>query len=667
MSGLPIFSGPDWDLFSREVLARYFAAREHEVYFRSLKSQSDRRDFYPRLVGPFTELLNFSSDTTSLELLDSVVFRSRKKIERPSPGLQVLEYLQRTNRRGVELLGLAAPLTFDSLRTAYKKAARRHHPDLGGSSEDMKLVNLAYTEFHDVISRWNDSPVTEKTADASLDSIIGYSWLEIRSAAAQLISIGATLVAIHTDSWAVDDAFAALQRLREHDLLSTSFAKTTEFAGSFARLLIRLAKRLHTAGLINEAKVVQEYGLPFNSRAMEADKFPEGWRSSSKMLGIALEEAEAILDGDLELKVVMTHPCQAENLYRLKVIGEKRYREAQARFQKRRSGDESLNLDLARFRERGGFILLPYDVPFHCVARRNSLVPVPSYYFYRIDHLSDDQRAEYFYAFGPSGSCDDVRQYLYTRMSSYLCSLIHKFSAEEAEVIERECEFLLKLFPQNAPDPEAVLGVSRHLRQLDSATRKEKLSLLERLDTRERPQPGVIVISLSGGGAGDTHIRITPSQWYSSVVMASSERLQMALQTGSIQTAEEEGKVREDWSRDLELIRRLGDSDITARARDTFWNHRREPEKVVDALKPHIEQLLDAGSRIAPKNEGELQLGYWIDGISAALVRLKKWNEAQHWLELFFGLDVHYHDRLAESEREKMLKRLARCKAQLAR
>src|SRR2546422_6440742 len=62
--------------------------------------------FRSRLVGPFTELLNFSSDTTSLELLDSVVFRSRKKIERPSPGLQVLEYLQRTNRRGVELLGL---------------------------------------------------------------------------------------------------------------------------------------------------------------------------------------------------------------------------------------------------------------------------------------------------------------------------------------------------------------------------------------------------------------------------------------------------------------------------------------------------------------------------------------------------------------------------------
>jgi hypothetical protein len=667
MSGLPIFTGPDWDLFSRDVLARYFAAREDEVYFRSLKSQTDGRDFYPRLVGPFTELLNFSSDTTSLELLDSVVFRSREKIERPSPALQVFEYLQRTNRRGVELLGLAAPITFDSLRAAYKKAARRHHPDLGGSSEDMKLVNLAYTEFHNVISRWNDSPVTEKAAGASLDSIIGYSCLEIRSAAAYLTSIGATLVAIYTDSWGVDDAFAALQRLREHDLLSTSFAKTNEFASSFGRLLIRLAKRLHTARLISEAKVVQKCGLPFTARAIEVDHFPEGWRSSSKMLRVALEELDGILEGDAELKVVIMHPCQAENLYRLEVIGEKRYREVQARFQKRRSGDESLNLDLARFRERGGFILLPYDVPFHCVARRNSLVPVPTYYFYRIDHLSDDQRAEYFYAFGPSGSCDYIRQYLYTRMSSYLCSLVHDFSAEEAEVIERECELLRKLFPQNAPLLDAVLAVSRHLRQLDSATRKEKLSLLQRLDTRERPQPGVIVISLFGEGAGDTHIRITPSQRYCSVVMASLARLQMALQTGSTQTAEEQGKEKNDWSRDVQLIRQLHDNDIATRARDTFWNHRDEPGKVADALKPHIEQLLDAGSWIAPQNVGELQLGYWIDGISAALVRLKKWSEARDWLELFLGLDAHYQDRLAESEREKMLKRLARCKEQLAK
>ena len=699
MGALPTAPTPDSDLFSTEVLAKYFTAREHEVYFRSLECMDDGRNFYPQLVGALTELLAFFDAAASLELLDSVIFRSRKKLENVSQGLRILDYLRKANPRGVELLGLNPPVTFESLRAAYKRAAKRYHPDLGGSTEDMKLVNIAFTEFHEVVGQWKDAPATERAANTPFDSINGCWDIEIRCAADYLISLGVLLVRIHTDSWAVDSAYSMLELLRERGLLASwppcalvarpgertaasnshevdsdgpaerrpRFEQETEFVLGFPHLLIRLTKRLHTAGLHKEAKLVREYASSWIVRAIEADHFPEGWRSSSKVLRDALEEAEAILDGDAELRVVIMHPCQAENLYRLEVIGEKRYREVQARFQKRRSGDESLNLDLARFRERGGFILLPYDVPFHCVARRNSLVPVPTYYFYRIDHLSDDQRAEYFYAFGPSGSCDYIRQYLYTRMSSYLCSLVHDFSAEEAEVIERECELLRKLFPQNAPLLDAVLAVSRHLRQLDSATRKEKLSLLQRLDTRERPQPGVIVISLFGEGAGDTHIRITPSQRYCSVVMASLARLQMALQTGSTQTAEEQGKEKNDWSRDVQLIRQLHDNDIATRARDTFWNHRDEPGKVADALKPHIEQLLDAGSWIAPQNVGELQLGYWIDGISAALVRLKKWSEARDWLELFLGLDAHYQDRLAESEREKMLKRLARCKEQLAK
>lgn len=668
IGGPPTYSNPDRDLFSSEVLGRYFNAREHEVYFRSLKSENDRRNFYPRLVGALTELFAFLDDAASLELLDSVIFRNRKKLEPSDRGLQILDYLKKANPRGVELLGLNPPVTFDSLRVAYKKAAKKHHPDVGGSNEDMKLVNLALVEFHDVISRWKEPSAIQNAANAPLDSMIAYLGFEVRSAAEYLISLGVVLVRIHTDSWAADNAYAMLQSLREHGLLATSFPGQSEFAGYFPRLLVRLAKRLRTAGFVNEAKSVLDYGLPFNERAMEGDHFPEGWRSARTTLMIALEEARDILAGDMKLKVVITHPCQAENLYRLKVIDEKRYREAQARFQKHDAKDESIELDLARFRERDGFVPLAYDAPFRCVARRNSLVPVPGYYLYRIDHLSGDQRAQYFYAFGPSGSSDDVGQYLYTRMSSYLCSLIHKFCAEEAEVIERECESLRRLFPQNALNLEAVLGVSAHLRQLDSDTRKDKLSLLQRLDTTERPQPGVIVFSLSGEGAGDTHIRITPTPWYCSVVVASIERLQMALRTGSIESAEEQANEKSDWIRDVRLIRQLQGNDVTARARDTLWNHRGEPEKVVDALKPHIEQLIEAGNQMAPQNARRLlELGYWVDGVSGALVRLRKWSEAREWLELYFGLYAQYRDRLFESGTEKMLKRLARCKAQLAR
>lgn len=51
---------------------------------------------------------------------------------------------------------------------------------------------------------------------------------------------------------------------------------------------------------------------------------------------------------------------------------------------------------------------------------------------------------------------------------------------------------------------------------------------------------------------------------------------------------------------------------------------------------------------------------------SAALVKLKRWDEGRYWLELFFGLDPPYQQGPA-SDKEKMLRRLERSKAELAK
>ena len=145
--------------------------------------------------------------------------------------------------------------------------------------------------------------------------------------------------------------------------------------------------------------------------------------------------------------------------------------------------------------------------------------------------------------------------------------------------------------------------------------------------------------------------------------MASADCLRMALQTGSIYTAGEEHQKLTVSNHDIGFIINLGQNSVAMAARDAIWHHRAEPETVVDALTPHIQQLLDAGNQIAPQNTGQLQLGYDIDAISAALVKLKRWDESRYWLELFFNLDAHYQDRLPKSEKEKMLKRLERCKS----
>lgn len=509
----------------------------------------------------------------------------------------------------------------------------------------MKFVNLAFADFQEVLSRWRAAPTAEN--------------VKIRSAAAYLNWLGTMLVRVHTDSWAVDRAYTMVQSLREHGLLSSSLANQVNFAHDFARLLIRLAKMLRTASLVNEAEYVLDCASPLAGV----------WRTSSD-LDLTLARARNTRDGFLKLKPVINHPCQAENLFRLGLIDEGMYRKAQARFPEARSQD----LALTRFQEQGGFILLSHDLPLKCEPGVKPFVPIPGLsnpfsgeFHDRIELLSSDQRAEYFRVFGPSGSRPELKRYFYIRLTSYLCSLIHSFSDEEAEKIERECKFLQELLPDVAPCFDTVLGVSGHLRHLDPATRMEKLRLLQRLD-RLRPPP-MFVISLTGKmPPRDPYIRAWPTMEYLSVVMAPVDRLRMALQTGSIYTADEELHKKAHWTHDLSLIRELDSNSITARAWDAVWHHLREPQRVVDAVKPHIEQLLAAREKIAPQNVDQLGVGWWVDVFSTALVKLKRWDEARQWLELFFSLVARRQERRPEQgDREKMLRRLARCKAHPAK
>jgi hypothetical protein len=648
----------DSDLFSSEVLAKYFNAREQEVYFHSLRHVDDRRSIYPRVVVTLGELLAFFDDAASLELLDSCIFRHRQKVEKVSQGRQILDCLKEVNPRGVELLALTGPTTFDSLRAARNNAAKRYHPDLGGSNEEMKLVNIAYTAFHDIISQWKEPPAQQSVSDVALGPDVGHMGLEfqIHSAVEYLNWLGVILVSVHTDSWAVDRGCTMLKLLHDHALLSQRFTQDENFVGYFSRPLFQLAERLHAANLVEEAQFVQHYGFPLLTRGGRTNPFIE----------VGLTRASSILSGEQKLTIVLKHPCQAENLFRLNVIDETRYCQVQVRFRRQHAESLSSDLKLARFQECGGFISpLSYDAPLRCDAGAKTLAAVPNFPYERINHLSDEQRAEYFRAFGPSSSCDAVDKYLTIRISSYLCSLIHSFSVKEAEKIEHECEVLRGLFPERLGALETVQKVSQHLCRLDLATRTQKLALLQKLDASEK-LPEVRAMRRVGEGQGERHIRIEPRAEYVTVVTAALDRLQMVLQTGSILTSAEESQRRAEWNRDMRFIQNLDQTSVATKAREAEWYHRQNSEELVDALKPYIRQLLDAGSTVAPQNRGHLQLGYKIEAISAALVKLKRWDEGRYWLELFFGLDPHFQEGL-ESDKEKMLRRLERCKAELAK
>lgn len=333
-------SSPDSDLLSNKALAAYFNAREQEVYFHSLRHVDDRRSFYPRIVAALDELLAFFDDAAKLELLDAWIFRHREKVEKimkeaeqikekaekTLQGSEILDCMKELNCRGFELLELNGPEKFDSLLAAFAslKAARNsvafnYHPDRGGSNEDMRLVLEAHNQFHEIISRWRwteapgpESPsecqAPKDSSEAPLGPTAGHPGFEfeIRSAMEYLNWLGAILVTVHTDIWAVDKAYCVLTSLSDHGLLSQRFTHDENFLGYFARPLFRLAERLHTAHLVAEARFVQNHAVAL------FDRLSQVYPNVDLGQGLGAARASSVLSGEEKLRIVIKHPCQGE-------------------------------------------------------------------------------------------------------------------------------------------------------------------------------------------------------------------------------------------------------------------------------------------------------------------------------------------------------------------
>jgi curved DNA-binding protein CbpA len=56
--------------------------------------------------------------------------------------------------------------TLEELKKAYKKAALKHHPDLGGNVETMKAVNTEYSaKFEELKHKHNTAPNSKQTTE----------------------------------------------------------------------------------------------------------------------------------------------------------------------------------------------------------------------------------------------------------------------------------------------------------------------------------------------------------------------------------------------------------------------------------------------------------------------------------------------------------------------
>lgn len=629
------FSG---DLFSHRPIEIFLNAREHLTYFNSLRGVDAERNFHEQLKNSILPLLEFLDSPEHRVLINSILFKegSAKHIR---PDANVASFLKKIDSEGFKILELNKDVTFESLKKAYKAAAKKHHPDLGGDENKMKIVNNAYTKFHDILCSGDSKRFSD--SDAFSDSV-SVEDRECSSANDVIYLAAVALVKSLVDLWAVDEAITILKKFEKFESLAPYQDLSIMDTYYLANSLLKGAERLHYINQTDAARwLISDFEIVF-TEAKRLDPF-------------IIDRRKHVRSGFGEkssLKIVIKHPLQGENLHRLKAIDDKRF----AAYVKKAGTAQNKSSELSEKTNdiiTNGFINLDFDKSYKCEGKTRPLIPVPSYNQTRVNHLNNEQIGEYFCAFSPKSSSELLSKYITVRLHSYLMSIIFFYDKDALPKIKQELKSLHDLKIVNNFTVIDLQKIIRHLENLSDSDRSKKLRYCQRVDD---PTPGA-------NRSMTAFITADPSDRNEkNAIDVSSSYLFFLERIDSNGNLTENNSSR--WSEDLALIQELGQSPAGKSAQEAS-SESDKPEKIIQAVSEYLEAIIALSTKIDPLNVGQLQLGYWVDALTVAFGKQRNWYEVNRWLDWFFALQSSYFERLNNGDREKMQKRFDRAKKEL--
>lgn len=634
------------DYLSTASVAAYFRAKECEAYYEALKRAEARRDFHGRLTAALERLIDLTSTPSGAGAVDDVISESLRleRGGRGGVGATPLEIASAKYPQGVGLLRLAEPLTYGSLRSAYRSAALRNHPDAGGSHDAMVQVNEVFHFVH-ILLREREIGATAAGVNEGRSSAA----VELSDCAAYRYKCGELLFLIFLDDWNIDTALVWLEQITSAEWQQSSYAShpwkwlaLTEPAG-------KLATRLDLAGLSEQA-----------SRALSIAR--RGLREAEREglnYEVYVREPEEVISGERRPQVVLNHIRQADNALRLGLIDAGQYRKTVERLGKSAANNKTCEERLRLFLVGPGFLR---DLPTDQIARgkrpQRELVPEPGYYVTRITQLTDDQQEEYLTAFSDQTTLPLVRKYTFVRFLSLLESvLLYPGSLDEAAA-ERETQLLAAIQGGTGmsygSDVAAVIAL---LRNESLSDREARATLIANIGQNQGISVAGARVTLTFGDGPSLGLPLTPD--YFKLILLPIEGLRIMQRTGRLPESEGDQRERESWLCDSQVFRRAEYKAAQQRAFGAMGVAKANPEAAIKVFSEHCEYLLSLGRSMV--HVQELQVGYWVDRLTGALVRLKRWREAQQWLQKYFALPERYRDRSSPSEEDRLEKRLSRC------
>jgi hypothetical protein len=449
------------------ALAAYYRFVEAQAYDGAMKSMRSRRDFREVFLDRSDMLLAFANDDFAAEQIQAEIDKEAAAFRVPDQLRQVADLAAQAralDSDGYRLLGLTPPLTWDSLKSAYRAAAKIHHPDVGGDTSTMRRANDAYGLFSALLRR----KAAEDDATGEQPQV-GPMTTDMLFAQVRLGKLFALV-----DDLAADSAFDTYRSLDTDDI---------ERAYGGASVAAKLAELLAASDRPKDAAtVLHDLGRIAESAAKRHLNYGPIFRKAS----------EACCDPK-RIRFIPNHMRQANNMLRLGIIDKKRY----DALDKRIGGTETQLADdsaaFEKFVHSRQFLTLPMDVS-PSVKTKTDLVPAPGYYS-RVESLTGAQQYEYFVAYH-GGASHLAQKYLPVRLDALMRAPFRGYADIGAVLGElRAIESAPGLTDSMRALCKEAITVIAFLSALSERERKHRIDLLNRFDCDPRSQTLSISIS----------------------------------------------------------------------------------------------------------------------------------------------------------------------------
>lgn len=490
---------PDDDLLASPAVGLFLAASQHELYYASINRATRKRDHRPQLLAallPIAELNSTERDRAAVELLIGDRLKTiTASPAQPSTSAQVrafyvakrFERLAATHERGMCLLGINAVPTHHDLKVAYRSAAKVHHPDRGGTTQDMQHLNAAFSALAALLAEESETTSTDEAraaqrhpGDLAADTVLAEveqiyrEWLPellIRSWPAYDFSVRRVLFNLSVDACELDlvrrwfgrlstdsrclSWLRACHKLEVETLclrlpderLFPVLAATRDSAPWSVGYFVEASQLLRASGDHRCAREIADWVHALHSTQ---DGLDEDWCQILERL-----QSEVPTTVGAFRRAKHKSVAWARNAHRFRLIRQEELDVAESRAASSATQSAERQKRCDDYRAKVGFIRLKNEPVPTVDPAEEFLAPESSYFKGAVQYLNVEQYAEYWIAFNhPSAPVELMEKWQWTRMARLreerACGTVYP------EHVRREAGFLAAIFPESATRWKAV-------------------------------------------------------------------------------------------------------------------------------------------------------------------------------------------------------------------